>query len=32
MYSQEIIPSLQKKLNKLFKKDKTLYGQVYDKN
>ena len=31
MYSYEIQPSLQKILNKLFKKDKSLYEQVLKK-
>jgi YafQ family addiction module toxin component len=31
MYSYEIIPYLQKTLNKLSKKDKNLYGQVLEK-
>jgi mRNA-degrading endonuclease RelE of RelBE toxin-antitoxin system len=31
MYSYEIIPSLQKKLNKLSKKDHSLYEQVLTK-
>ncbi|MBS3092009.1 type II toxin-antitoxin system mRNA interferase toxin, RelE/StbE family [Candidatus Pacearchaeota archaeon] len=31
MYSYEIVPSLQKELNKLFKKDKKLYEIVMNK-
>lgn len=31
MYNQEVIPSLQKILNKLSKKDKSLYEQVLKK-
>ena len=31
MYNYEIVPSLQRTLNKLFKKDKVIYAQVMKK-